>query len=91
MFNGAEVLFSASDKANLIAKNFSKNSNLGESGLSLPVFSSRTNLKLHDISVSPKIFKKVITSLHSSKASGSNCILVVVLKKCEPELSYILD
>ena len=28
LFNGPEVLFSASDKANLFAKNFSKNSNL---------------------------------------------------------------
>ena len=25
-----------------------------------------------------------------SKASGPDCILVVVLKNCEPELSYIL-
>ena len=29
-------------------------------------------------------------NLDSSKASGSDCILVVVLKNCEPELSYIL-
>ena len=34
--------------------------------------------------------KKVITNLHSSKASGHDCIPVVVLKNCEPELSYIL-
>ena len=34
--------------------------------------------------------KKVITNLHSSKASGPDCIPVVVLKNCEPELSYIL-
>ena len=34
--------------------------------------------------------KKVITNLDSSKASGPDCIPVVVLKKCEPELSYIL-
>ena len=34
--------------------------------------------------------KKVITNLDSSKASGSDCIQVVVLKNCEPELSYIL-
>ena len=29
-------------------------------------------------------------SLALSKASGPNCIPVVVLKNCEPELSYIL-
>ena len=34
--------------------------------------------------------KKVITNLDSSKASGPHCIPVVVLKNCEPELSYIL-
>ena len=34
--------------------------------------------------------KKVITNLNSSKASGPDCIPVVVLKNCETELSYIL-
>ena len=34
--------------------------------------------------------KKVITNLDSSKVSSPDYILVVVLKNCEPELSYIL-
>ena len=34
--------------------------------------------------------KKVITNLDSSKASGPDRIPVVVLKNCQPELSYIL-
>ena len=34
--------------------------------------------------------QKVITNLDSSKVSGPDCIPVVVLKNCEPELSYIL-
>ena len=34
--------------------------------------------------------KKVIMNLDLSKASGTDCIPVVVLKNCEPELSYIL-
>ena len=89
LFNGPEVLSSASDKAKLFAKNFSKNSNL-DSGISLPVFPSRTNLKLHNISITTKMVKKVITNLDSSKASGPDCIPVVVLKNCELELSYIL-
>ena len=50
------------------AENFSKNYCLDNSGISLPVFLSRTNLKLHNISVIPKIVKKVITNLDSSKA-----------------------
>ena len=80
----------ASDKVKLLAKIFSKNSNLDDSGISLPVFPSRTNLKLHNISVTPKMVKKVIMNLDLSKASGPDCIPVVVLKNCEPELSYIL-
>ena len=51
IFNGSEVLSSASDKAKLFAENFFKNSNLDDSGISLPVFPSRTNLKLHNIPV----------------------------------------
>ena len=85
LFNGPEVLSSASDKAKLFAKNFSKNSNLDDFGISLPVFPSRTNLKLHNISIT-----KVITNLDSSKVFGPDFIPVVVLKNCEPELSYIL-
>ena len=67
LFNGPEVLSSASDKAKLFAKNFSKNTNLDDSGISLPVFSSRTNLKLHNISITPKMVKKVVMNLDSSK------------------------
>ena len=84
------MLSSAYDKAKLFAENFSKNSNLDDSGISLPVFPSKTNLKLHNISVTPKMVKKVIMNLDLSKASGSDCIPVVVLKNCEPEISYIL-
>ena len=88
--NGPEVLSSASDKAKLFAKNFSKNSNLDDFGFSLPVFPSRTNLKLHNISITPTMVKKVIMNLDSSKASGPDCIPVLVLKNCQPKLSYIL-
>ena len=84
------MLSCASDKAKLFVKNFPKNSNLDHSGITLPVFPSRTNLKLHNISGTPKMVKKVITNLDSSKAPGPDCIPVVVLKNCELELSYIL-
>ena len=83
------MLSSASDKAKLFAENFSKNSNLDDSGISLPVFPSRTNLKLHNISVTPKMVKKVIMNLDLSKASGPDYIPVMILKNCELELSYI--
>ena len=70
--------------------NFFKNSNFKDSGISLLVFPSRTNPELHNISVTPKIVKKVKTSFDSSERSGLDCIPVVVLKNCESELSYIL-
>ena len=94
LFNSPEVLSSASDKAKLFAENFSVNSNLDDSGISLPLFSSKTNLKLHNISVTisitPKMVRKVIMNLDLSKASGADCLPVVVLKNSELELSYIL-
>ena len=90
LFNSLEVLCSASDKAKLFPENFSKNSNLDDSDISIPVFPSRTNLKLHNTSVTPKMVTKVIMNFDWPKASGPDCVLVVVLKNCEPELSYIL-
>ena len=84
------MLSSTSDKAKLFAENFSKNSNIDASGISLPVFPSRTNLKLHNIPVTPEIVKKVIMNIDLSKASFPDCIPLVVLKNCEPELSHIL-
>ena len=46
LFNSPGVLSSASNKTKLFAKNFSKNSNLDDSGISSPSFPSRTTLKL---------------------------------------------
>ena len=90
IINGPRVLSSASDRAKLIAENFSKNSNLDDSGISSRVFPSRTTLKLHNISVTLKMVKKVIVNLDLSKASGPDCIPLVVLKIGEPEHSNIL-
>ena len=52
-----------------------------------PIFPSRTNLKLHNTSVTPKMVKKVITNLDLSKASGPDIIPVVILRNCRPELN----
>ena len=70
LFIGSEVLSSASDKAKLFAKKFSRNSNHDDSGISLPMFPSGINLKLHNISVTPKMVKKVKMNLDSSKVSS---------------------
>ena len=79
------MLSSASDKAKLFAKNFCKNYNLDDSSISLPVLSSRNDLKPH-ISITNKMVKKVIISFDSCR----DCIPAVVLKNCEPQLSDIL-
>ena len=47
-------------------------------------------LKLHNISVTLKMVRKVVVNLDLSKASGPDCIPVKVLKNCEPELRYRL-
>ena len=90
LFNSPEELSSASDKAKLFAENFSKNSNLDDTGVSLLVIPSRTNFKLHNVFVTSKMVKKVIMNVHLSRASCPDYIPAVVLKNCETELSYIL-
>ena len=79
------MLSSASDKAKLFAENFPKNVNLDESSISLPFSPSSTNLKLHSVSITPEMVQKVIMDLDFSKASGPDCIPVVVLKNCESD------
>ena len=74
---------------NCFLSNYRKNSNLDDSGITWSVFRSRTSLKLYNISEAPKMVKKVIISLDLLKLSGPDCIPVVVLKICEPEISYI--
>ena len=77
LFNSPQVLSSASYKAQLFAENFSKYCNLDDPSISLPVFPTRTNLKLHNNYAIPKMVKKVIMNLDWSKASGLFCIPVV--------------
>ena len=72
---------SADDIAKLFAKNVFKNSNFDDLDISLPVFSSRTNLKLHNISVTPSKFKKVMMNLDLAETSDPDCVPVMLLKK----------
>ena len=76
--------------AKLFSEIFSKNSNLDDTGASLPAVHSRTFLKMYNIPVTPWLVKKTITNLNLSKLSGPDCIPVVVLRKCDHELLYIL-
>ena len=74
LFNGPEMLSSTTDKVELFTENFSNNSYLDDPVMSLPVLPSRTTLKLNNISVAPKMLKKVKTNLDLSEASGPDCI-----------------
>ena len=47
----------------MFAEYFPKNSNLDDSIIASPVFPTRTNLKLHRISVTPNLVKKVIMNI----------------------------
>ena len=77
------MLSSGSDKTKLFTEN-SKNSNLDDSGISLPVFPSRFNLNLH-ISVTPMMVKKVIMNLDLSNASNA---LAELFNKCLKESCF---
>ena len=73
------VLSSASDKVKLFAENL------------LRTLILMTLVSLYLFSLLKLICNcKVIMNLDLSKASGPDCIPLVVLKNCEPELSYIL-
>ena len=73
-------------KQKFLLKTFLRTQN---SGISSSAFPSSTNLKLHNAPVMPKLVKKVMTDLDLSKAFGPDCIPVVILKDCEPELPCI--
>ena len=55
LFNDTEVMSSVPDKENCSLKTFSKNTKLNDSGISLPAFPSRSNLKLHNVLVTPEL------------------------------------
>ena len=69
LYNRPEVS-SSTNKAKLFLKNFSKNWNFDYSCMFFLVFLSRTNLRLHNIHVTPKLVKKGITNLDLSKCLG---------------------
>ena len=80
------MLLSASDKAYVFARIFSRNSNLDDSDICLFFL----NLKEHNISAISKLVEKVMTNLDMSKVPGPDCIPMVVLKGCESEISQTL-
>ena len=89
VFNAAKARLFSSSKTNSCDENFSNNFNLDDSDIYLPVFPCGNNRK-HIILITPKLVKKAIINFDLSKVPGPDCILVVIQRNCEPELSYIL-
>ena len=67
-FKGQQILSTALYKARLF-----------DSGMSLPAFLSWNSLKLHDIPVTPKMVKTIITDIDSSIAFDLDCTPQAVL------------
>lgn len=96
MFQQSDICFSTSakrspvltDRLKLLVEICLKNSSFVDSGSSLHAFISRTIPKLHKISVFAKMVPKVITTSDSAKASGLDCVQVMVFKNAHSELSY---
>ena len=57
----------------------------------LPSASDKAQFLIKTFLTALILVKNVIQNLDLLKASGPDCILVVVLKNCEPQLSYLLD
>ena len=68
----------------MIGEIFSKNLNIDDLDTSLITFCSRSNLNLHNIPVTLKMFKKVITNLDFSEDSDSDYIKLLFLKNLNP-------
>ena len=81
---------SSADKAELLCKEFAKNSSLDDSGQNPPPFPPRTGEALLPLSITVRQVKKVIKCLDASKSSGPDGIPVVVFKQLYPELAPIL-
>ena len=78
-------------KQNWSLKSFLRTLNLMiQTDISLPAFLFRTNLKICNISVFSKFVKNGVTNLDSLNAPDPHFILVLVLRKCELQLSYVL-
>ena len=90
LFNAPKAKLCSSSKTNLCDEDFSNNFNLDDSDIYLPVFPCGNNWKYYIIPITPKLVKKAIINFDLSKVPGPDCILVVIQKNCEPELSYVL-
>ena len=81
---------SSADKAELLCRQFPKNSSLDDGRRPLPTFHLITPSTLSPLFISPKRFRRIINSLDTSKSSGPHGIRAVVFKMCAPGLSPIL-
>ena len=86
----ARMATTSADKAELLCKEFAKNSSLEDGGQTPPPFPPRTGETLLPLSITVSQVKKVIKCLDSSKSSGPDGVPVIVFKQLCPELAPIL-
>lgn len=82
---------SSADKAELLCKQFARNSSLDDGGKNPPDFATRTDELLSPPLITVRKIRKIIAGLDISKSSGPDGIPVSVFKHLSRELSPVLS
>ena len=88
--NSGSSSCSPSSTANLFASTFASNSNLDDQEFQPPLYPTST-LAMSPITFSTRKVRKALLQLNTSKSSGPDGILAIVLKSCAPELAPVLN
>ena len=78
---------SSAEKAELLSKQFAKNSSQQDGGQTPPPLALRTQETVPSPPITVRRVKKIISCLDSSKSSGPDGIPVTVSQHLSPELS----
>ena len=84
-----DVINDATEKAELFASIFAANSHIDDQGKSPPVFRPPATV-MNPVIFSTSKTHKLLLQLDTNKATGSDQIPAIVLKKCAPELAPVL-
>lgn len=87
--DGSSIAVTSKEKADLFASIFAQNSTLEDQNREPPLL-PRIEKSMREIVFRPKTIKKILLHLDTTKASGTDNIPAIVLKKCALELTPIL-
>ena len=91
LINGAQIIHSSKDKAELFARIFSSNCTQSPTCINFSDSTEPISKKISDLQITPSSVCRAISNLDSSIASGPDSIPAIIFKKCGPELSSILS